>query len=133
MLKHHLMQAWCMSESDSDFEMLEKRLEALTPDESILVRGRALLALPAPFPTRPLLASTSSHVTRRLSMDAGVERFFSAAQSAQRDGRVNHCQGGEGGAPRRGMWMPVLAICLHLRVQTCVRLLLPYYFQQFGS
>lgn len=32
-----LAQAWCMSESDSDFEMLEKRLEALTPDESILV------------------------------------------------------------------------------------------------
>ena len=31
-------QAWCMSESDSDFEMLEKRLEALTPDETILVR-----------------------------------------------------------------------------------------------
>lgn len=29
-----------MSESDSDFEMLEKRLEALTPDESILVRER---------------------------------------------------------------------------------------------
>ncbi|KAL4423808.1 hypothetical protein ABPG75_001109 [Micractinium tetrahymenae] len=32
-----LAQAWCLSESDSDFEMLEKRLEALTPDESILV------------------------------------------------------------------------------------------------
>ncbi len=32
------LQAWCLSESDSDFEMLEKRLEALTPDESILVR-----------------------------------------------------------------------------------------------
>ncbi|KAL4856631.1 Phosphoenolpyruvate carboxylase 1 [Chlorella vulgaris] len=32
-----LAQAWCMSESDSDFEMLEKRLDALTPDESILV------------------------------------------------------------------------------------------------
>lgn len=30
-----------MSESDADFEMLEKRLEALTPDESILVRSRA--------------------------------------------------------------------------------------------
>lgn len=34
-----LAQAWCLSESDSDFELLEKRLEALTPDESILVRG----------------------------------------------------------------------------------------------
>lgn len=32
-----LAQAWCMSESDSDFEMLEKRLEALKPDERILV------------------------------------------------------------------------------------------------
>jgi phosphoenolpyruvate carboxylase len=32
-----LAQAWCLSESDSDFELLEKRLEALTPDESILV------------------------------------------------------------------------------------------------
>lgn len=31
------MQAWCMSESDADFEMLEKRLEALHPDERILV------------------------------------------------------------------------------------------------
>lgn len=35
-----LSQAWCMSESDTDFEMLEKRLGALTPDESILVGGR---------------------------------------------------------------------------------------------
>ena len=34
-----LAQAWCLSESDSDFELLEKRLEALTPDESILVRA----------------------------------------------------------------------------------------------
>ncbi|KAL4538926.1 hypothetical protein Ndes2526B_g02798 [Nannochloris sp. 'desiccata'] len=32
-----LAQAWCMSESDSDFEMLEQRLEALGPDERILV------------------------------------------------------------------------------------------------
>jgi len=30
-------QAWAMSESDADFEMLEKRLEALKPDERILV------------------------------------------------------------------------------------------------
>ncbi|KAL4446268.1 hypothetical protein ABPG77_003075 [Micractinium sp. CCAP 211/92] len=34
-----LAQAWCLPESDSDFEMLEKRLEALTPDESILVEA----------------------------------------------------------------------------------------------
>lgn len=37
-----LAQAWCLSESDSDFELLEKRLEALTPDESILVRVAGL-------------------------------------------------------------------------------------------
>jgi phosphoenolpyruvate carboxylase len=32
-----LAQAWAMSESNADFEMLEQRLEALTPDERILV------------------------------------------------------------------------------------------------
>ena len=35
-----------MSESDADFEMLEKRLEALTPDERILVAS-AFSQLPA--------------------------------------------------------------------------------------
>ena len=32
-----LSQAWVMTESDSDFEMLEKRLADLNPDELILV------------------------------------------------------------------------------------------------
>ncbi|KAL6776785.1 PEPCL1 [Auxenochlorella protothecoides x Auxenochlorella symbiontica] len=32
-----LSQAWCMSESDDDFDMLVKRLESLKPDEHILV------------------------------------------------------------------------------------------------
>lgn len=32
-----LSQAWCMSESDDDFDMLVKRLETLKPDEHILV------------------------------------------------------------------------------------------------
>ena len=41
-----LAQAWCMSESDADFEMLEKRLEALTPDESILVREDGVALFP---------------------------------------------------------------------------------------
>lgn len=35
-----LSQAWCMSESDDDFDMLVKRLETLKPDEHILVGGR---------------------------------------------------------------------------------------------
>ena len=37
-----LSQAWCMSESDVDFEMLQKRLSDLTPDELILVRAHCL-------------------------------------------------------------------------------------------
>lgn len=32
-----LAQAWCYSESESDFEMLDKRLTDLKPDEAILV------------------------------------------------------------------------------------------------
>ncbi len=32
-----LSSAWVMTESDSDFEMLEKRLSDLNPDELILV------------------------------------------------------------------------------------------------
>jgi len=32
-----LAQAWSLSESDADFELLEQRLEALTPDERVLV------------------------------------------------------------------------------------------------
>lgn len=32
-----LPQSWSMTESDSDFEMLESRLSQLTPDERILV------------------------------------------------------------------------------------------------
>eukprot|EP00887_Chlorella_sp_A99_P005836 scaffold1.g5836.t1 len=32
-----LSQAWCMSEADADFEMLEQRLAALAPNERILV------------------------------------------------------------------------------------------------
>ena len=35
-----LSSAWVMSESDSDFEMLEKRLSDLNPDELILVTAR---------------------------------------------------------------------------------------------
>lgn len=35
-----LSQAWCMSESDDDFDMLVKRLETLKPDEHILVGRR---------------------------------------------------------------------------------------------
>ena len=38
-----LSQAWCMTESDVDFEMLQKRLSDLNPDELILV-----CTLPAP-------------------------------------------------------------------------------------
>ena len=37
-----LSQAWVMTESDSDFEMLEKRLADLNPDELILVCGTAV-------------------------------------------------------------------------------------------
>ena len=33
-----LAQAWCNSNEDSDFEMLEKYLSALKPEETILVR-----------------------------------------------------------------------------------------------
>lgn len=33
-----LSQAWCTSKEDSDFELLEKYLDALKPDECILVR-----------------------------------------------------------------------------------------------
>jgi phosphoenolpyruvate carboxylase len=32
-----LSQAWCTSKDDSDFELLEKYLDALKPDECILV------------------------------------------------------------------------------------------------
>ncbi len=34
---YSLSQAWCVSESDEDFDMLEKRLADLAPDERILV------------------------------------------------------------------------------------------------
>ena len=37
-----LSQAWVMTESDADFEMLEKRLSDLNPDELILVCNAAI-------------------------------------------------------------------------------------------
>ncbi len=39
-----LSQAWCNSNSDSDFELLSQYLAALKPEESILVRSRAAMA-----------------------------------------------------------------------------------------
>lgn len=35
-----LSQAWCTSKEDADFELLEKYLDGLKPDECILVGGR---------------------------------------------------------------------------------------------
>jgi hypothetical protein len=35
-----LSQAWCNSKSQSDFELLEKYLTSLKPEETILVRER---------------------------------------------------------------------------------------------
>lgn len=111
MLSPRLLQAWCMSESDSDFEMLEKRLEALTPDESILVTTthRAWHMHP-PTPT-PLPAAMLLHTARGCLLGAGFERFLPASQPAQRDGGVHHRSGGEGCAPRRGARPPA---CLPL-------------------
>ena len=34
-----LSQAWCTSNSDEDFDMLEKYIRNLKPEEMILVRG----------------------------------------------------------------------------------------------
>ncbi|GFH14896.1 uncharacterized protein HaLaN_11030, partial [Haematococcus lacustris] len=37
---HHPNLAWCTSNSDSDFDLLEKYLSSLKPEETILVRSR---------------------------------------------------------------------------------------------
>ncbi len=37
-----LSQAWCNSNQDGDFDLLEKYLQNLKPEEMILVRGAAL-------------------------------------------------------------------------------------------
>ena len=43
-----LAQAWCSSNDDGDFEMLEKYLSSLKPEETILVRTD-LLRIPLSF------------------------------------------------------------------------------------
>lgn len=41
---YRLSMAWCKTESDKDFQALEKALSALNPDELILVRSFQRLA-----------------------------------------------------------------------------------------
>ena len=54
-----LSQAWCMTESDVDFEMLQKRLSDLNPDELILVR----MVLAPPMLCPPCSAGLEPHAS----------------------------------------------------------------------
>ena len=47
-----LSEAWCLSESDEDFKRLGDTLEALAPEELILVR-RTILMCPTMLDTQP--------------------------------------------------------------------------------
>ncbi len=110
-----LAQAWCLSESDSDFELLEKRLEALTPDESILVRVWPVFGSPLPSQCYSLVSCDAGWLAalQLISMltTAGSHRcmchpgpactagrlcLLPAAQPAQRDGGEHHSPRGEG-------------------------------------
>ena len=55
-----LAQAWCNSNEDSDFEMLEKYLSALKPEETILViRPSWLMNRPMIYLRKPYLTDSS--------------------------------------------------------------------------
>ena len=43
---YQLSMAWCKTESDKDFQALEKALSELNPDELILVRPRCSVHIP---------------------------------------------------------------------------------------
>ena len=61
-----LSQAWCMSESDLDFEMLQRRLSDLNPDELILVCTLPCSALAAVLCCNHMLAGPSRQRSCRL-------------------------------------------------------------------
>ena len=83
-----------MSESDTDFEMLEKRLSDLNPDELILVMDKAVYssfatALCTPFPKLCCLLQVASAFSQMLNLH-NLSEDISNAQSerAARMGEV---------------------------------------------
>lgn len=85
-----------MSESDTDFEMLEKRLSDLNPDELILVMDRtiAYLCSPhAPVAKLCIVLQVASAFSQMLNLH-NLSEDISNAQSerAARMGEVRQCQ-----------------------------------------
>ena len=82
-----------MSESDTDFEMLEKRLSDLNPDELILVMGKAVSQLCSrplyPLPKLCCLLQVASAFSQMLNLH-NLSEDISNAQSerAARMGEV---------------------------------------------